>query len=651
VPICANYQKTPRKWFFLLAQALLIMTTVLFSSSPLSAFATPIEKGVPPEIKEHYSPELKYCWQDPMHPNPNEYVEVYANFFDKYSNINNATLIYSINGGQWASKQMKLINGIPSNGTYQGDIPPAQNESVTVNYRVEAKDELNYTSYSSERVCQGEYNVTDLEIIELESFEDPKENQPVVISADIKDSDTGIKNVELYYRNESFDSDKYELPLRQDAPSNPVGYAVVKMRPVDDRTYNATIPPVPVNRSVYYFIEANDYEGNKDRSLIRGYSTSSYKKTEYPYCYEKANRINVTSNIKGLDFTDYTANTQFTVSGFLVNGSLFLFQDGKEYPGYYFKPGPFDYSYKYGGYLEGISVEDKDVKNIFAFALSQDESTDECAPDYQNIQNANNTDYVSLPLSGDPLAFPFDHYYINLMLDVPYRNLTFDYIDEESNLLNTGFSYSSIIENTPSLNLNPDCTTENESQTWLCQKDLRDGSTIMNVRYNFNRTYSIATIIIPIVAIFYLLGAIFLFENSSENIGKRLTLTLGIFALLFTLPNIISSLKPQTSAPTIADSMLSIIIIASIAFTISSILSSTSILQKWFPKHYSLIDGIVFIIISGFVISYFSNYLFDSELWWLIPLIIFGLGYGLLLRALGVKINRPLLSIRKGKNM
>jgi hypothetical protein len=173
----------------------------------------------------------------------------------------------------------------------------------------------------------------------------------------------------------------------------------------------------------------------------------------------------------------------------------------------------------------------------------------------------------------------------------------------------------------------------------------------MNVRYNFNRTYSIATIIIPIVAIFYLLGAIFLFENSSENIGKRLTLTLGIFALLFTLPNIISSLKPQTSAPTIADSMLSIIIIASIAFTISSILSSTSILQKWFPKHYSLIDGIVFIIISGFVISYFSNYLFDSELWWLIPLIIFGLGYGLLLRALGVKINRPLLSIRKGKNM
>jgi F0F1-type ATP synthase assembly protein I len=95
--------------------------------------------------------------------------------------------------------------------------------------------------------------------------------------------------------------------------------------------------------------------------------------------------------------------------------------------------------------------------------------------------------------------------------------------------------------------------------------------------------------------------------------------------------------------------MLSIIIIASIAFTISSILSSTSILQKWFPKHYSLIDGIVFIIISGFVISYFSNYLFDSELWWLIPLIIFGLG--LLLRALGVKINRPLLSIRKGKNM
>jgi len=93
--------------------------------------------------------------------------------------------------------------------------------------------------------------------------------------------------------------------------------------------------------------------------------------------------------------------------------------------------------------------------------------------------------------------------------------------------------------------------------------------------------------------------------------------------------------------------VLSIIIIATIAFTISSIISSSSIIQKWFPKHYTWIDGIVFVIVSGFVITYFNKYLIDSQLWWLVPLIIFGLGYGLLLRALGIMINKPLIQFFK----
>jgi hypothetical protein len=158
------------------------------------------------------------------------------------------------------------------------------------------------------------------------------------------------------------------------------------------------------------------------------------------------------------------------------------------------------------------------------------------------------------------------------------------------------------------------------------------------------RNYAIAIIVIPIISIFFLLGAIFIFKNSPDNIGNRLTLTLGIFALLFTLPEIIDSMKPQTSTPTIADSMLSIIIIATIAFTISSIISSSSIIQKWLSKHYTWIDGLVFFIVSGFVIAYFNIYLLDSQLWWLVPVIIFGLGYGLLLRLLGLIINQPLIS-------
>ena len=122
-------------------------------------------------------------------------------------------------------------------------------------------------------------------------------------------------------------------------------------------------------------------------------------------------------------------------------------------------------------------------------------------------------------------------------------------------------------------------------------------------------------------------------------LSSRLALTLGIFALIFTLPEIINSEKPLTSVPTIADSMLSIIIIATIAFTVSSVLSSNSMVQKRFPKHYSWIDGIVFLIVSSVVITYFlfSNYP-EKIITWLIPLLIFALGYGLLLRMTSAKV-------------
>jgi hypothetical protein len=86
--------------------------------------------------------------------------------------------------------------------------------------------------------------------------------------------------------------------------------------------------------------------------------------------------------------------------------------------------------------------------------------------------------------------------------------------------------------------------------------------------------------------------------------------------------------------------MLSIIIIATIAFTVSSAICSR------FPKHYSWIDGIVFLVVSGIVITYFSNFPIDITIW-LVPIIIFGLGYGLLLRVLGIKITRPFFARRK----
>jgi hypothetical protein len=167
----------------------------------------------------------------------------------------------------------------------------------------------------------------------------------------------------------------------------------------------------------------------------------------------------------------------------------------------------------------------------------------------------------------------------------------------------------------------------------------RNGSTFLEVDFELNRGYDIAAILIPLLAIFYLLGAIFVFESKPENTGNRLALSLGIFALTFTLPGIINSMKPAAPGPTIADTLLSIIVIAAIAYTISTVIGSSSALRKRFPRRHTWIDGIVFLFVSSIVIFYFASSFYPIEITvWLFPVIIFGLGYGLLLKTSEIKI-------------
>jgi hypothetical protein len=76
------------------------------------------------------------------------------------------------------------------------------------------------------------------------------------------------------------------------------------------------------------------------------------------------------------------------------------------------------------------------------------------------------------------------------------------------------------------------------------------------------------------MAAFHLLGAIFILDNTADNIGNRITLSLGVFALIFTLPQIVDQMKSVTNGPTVDDSLLSIIIVSSVEFAISSVISS-----------------------------------------------------------------------------
>jgi hypothetical protein len=92
----------------------------------------------------------------------------------------------------------------------------------------------------------------------------------------------------------------------------------------------------------------------------------------------------------------------------------------------------------------------------------------------------------------------------------------------------------------------------------------------------------------------------------------------------------VKDLKPITSTSTVADTLIGIIIVAAIGYTVGSVINSAvkkTVLKKRFWRS---IDKIVFGIISVITLYFLVQYPFDIA-WWLILVILLGLGYGELL--------------------
>ncbi len=160
----------------------------------------------------------------------------------------------------------------------------------------------------------------------------------------------------------------------------------------------------------------------------------------------------------------------------------------------------------------------------------------------------------------------------------------------------------------------------------------------LHLALRFDRNFSIYTIMIPLVAIFILLGGIFLLPVS--EVSNRLTMTLGIFAFLFTFAPIIDGMKPlSVHNPTIADFLISVTMIATIVFSVFSI--GGFVLYRKYKNKFTgakwwiLIDGIAFLIVLFGILFYnpMIHYPIDITIW-LIPTILVSLGYGLIGRIL-----------------
>jgi hypothetical protein len=445
-------------------------------------------------------------------------------------------------------------------------------------------------------------------------------------------------------------------------------------------TYQGLTIPFEENRTIDISVDAYSKKGNK--SWSPGYLISVDKLTpsEKDPLLKFLNKIDIDTKVLNFNINNFTTDIQIILHESRFNNTVLPYTDNK--------------------FVHTLVLTDDNnrIKDSYSTELSGTLPSIYPKDEMYNlttILNENENAYGPISLQGDPSTYPFDEYSLDLIYIFPIKGLTFRediqkfFSFDEAVNASWKPSMVSALDNTDQIFKNldlyckvspyykikgfeavgaqfidpihndhitepiPACTTTGvigydeleEAQKENALELFKNQHTVLNIKLIFQRNHTIYPVVIPMLAIFFLLGAIFLFnfDDVGAMVSSRLTLTLGIFALIFTLPEIIGSMKPQTNIPTIADSMLSIIILTTIIFTISSIMSSSSIIRNWFPRRHSWIDGIVFVIASGFVILYFSKYLLDQELWWLIPTLLVGLGYGLLLRALGIRINKPLI--------
>jgi hypothetical protein len=618
--------------------AFLIIFIIFIFSFPLAYSSTDPKElessGIDPSLMvdlTEYTPEVTEVKIVPDPPLPNESIKIFARVIDKYGEVLNGTLSYST--GKWNTSnniKMRLINGIYSNGTYLATIP-GQEENTTVDYRLYFKDNLGYSyNYTNQQyiVPVLSNDTTPPNFVDVGAETGTTIRTPTELYAQIEDNSISnlktLKNVTIFYFTSS----------NQTISNRTIFYFTSSNQTISNRTmtydvinynYMGSIDPFFRNTTLLYWIKACDYSNNCNTKPQITEPPKILNITSSQAESEIDNSIIINTNILNIDVANMSSRFEIQVG----SGNL----DGDKIPHIPFIQGEnFDYN------------NNKSITNMDIFELPLKHITLKGDPDIVRFSSERESEQVSL--FGNPETYPFDTYNLNLVLAIPVSNINItegtSEIDESvmDNWEASDLKVSEIDnKNSTIRNLLKKCKndTGNFSSSFLCISYLRDNGnsassdeySFAQIQIGFHRNYTILAIIIPIIAIFFLLGAIFILDI--EELGNRLTLSLGVFALIFTLPDVIERMKPQIlQIPSVAESLISIIIISTIAFTVSSIISNVSSIKQH-PTAWIWIDRIIFFGISGIIIYYMVNYRPDLTIW-LLPLILFGLGYGLLVR-------------------
>jgi hypothetical protein len=541
---------------------------------------------------------------------------------------------------------MTLIDGFASNGTYSGLIPPQKNGSV-VAWDSSFKDDLNYTNKVRYPFAYYTFGVKGLPQYMQSNTQRIQDHMAIYTT--VMDYNGNTKNVTLNYLETP--------PFSKVFKSN---YDAVHMKLVAfllpfSKVYEATIPIIKGDKILFYST-LTDFSGDRENSTpaqpylpIKPYFPIQWNST-----FSSVDIDNQTAHIN-FGFYDPSVNTgnQVTIPSTYSNGQYRCVTaicigvdrlDNSTVRDTFLIP--------LGSRIDRRGFGDIAVYNLPAstsFPLTPASTSFPLTPASTSFPLTPAS--TSFPLTGDPSEFPFDQYSLNLRLVIPYNPPNIEFSNHYNKSVNSSlvpFFDGSMVNEVVSCK-----ETLNSNESSYCDMDPAyvhdDKPSFWLLHFNFMRNYTVELVTIPMLAIFYLLGAVFILESTTDQLTIRLAITLGIFAFLFTFTPIINQMKPPatvTKIPTVADSLITIILVATIAFSVSSVISGSPVVKKKFPRGSIWIDRIVFFVISGIIIWYFRYYPLDITMW-IVPVIIFGLGYGLLLRASGTKMAEKLEKVFK----
>jgi hypothetical protein len=181
---------------------------------------------------------------------------------------------------------------------------------------------------------------------------------------------------------------------------------------------------------------------------------------------------------------------------------------------------------------------------------------------------------------GSSTAYPFDSYSTSFVLDIPFKNVQIQYSNPEVS--------STFFEKWGSLDSDTNLDVTGSTTLW--------SDTITVVR----NPYTTFSIMIPIIAIFFLLGGTLLLPPT--RINERLLITFGIFAAIFSIVPLINGTKPfNFGFPTFADYLVGYLIVSTVSLTLASIVSHQRKNERWERNVFiTILVVLVGLIVWGF---------------------------------------------------